>query len=353
MARSVFVYEFACAGGGGGPVPTSIRVEGRAMLAAILDDLRQLPDVTTVTILDRLAEPDFPGQPFHAPVSAEAAVFRELASACDATLVIAPESDGILLARCQWVEEAGGRLLGPTPEAVRLTTDKLELGQFLTARGIPTPPCRSYVPGPEVPDQPFPAVWKPRDGAGSQATFLVRTPGELERCARQAREEDFLGEAILQPYWPGAAASVAFLVGPRQQLALLPGEQQLSRDGRLRYEGGTLPLPAALSGRTVRLARRAVAAVPGLTGYVGVDLVLGDQADGGRDAVIEINPRLTTSYVGLRRLARGNLMDALLRVWDGEVIPPPEWHPGPVHFLPDGRLSEPGTGQDASAERLG
>ena len=32
------------------------------------------------------------------------------------------------------------------------------------------------------------------------------------------------------------------------------------------------------------------------------------------DRVIEINPRLTTSYVGLRALARFNLAEALLAV---------------------------------------
>jgi len=36
-------------------------------------------------------------------------------------------------------------------------------------------------------------------------------------------------------------------------------------------------------------------AIPGLWGYVGIDLV--DTADGPQ--VIEINPRLTTSYCGL------------------------------------------------------
>ena len=44
-------------------------------------------------------------------------------------------------------------------------------------------------------------------------------------------------------------------------------------------------MPPALAERAVRLAEHAVAAVPGLFGYVGVDLVLGDQAD----FVIEID----------------------------------------------------------------
>ena len=38
-------------------------------------------------------------------------------------------------------------------------------------------------------------------------------------------------------------------------------------------------------------------AIPGLWGYVGVDLMLAKEGP----VVLEINPRLTTSYCGLRR----------------------------------------------------
>ena len=54
-------------------------------------------------------------------------------------------------------------------------------------------------------------------------------------------------------------------------------------------------------------------------GYLGVDLVLGEAADGSDDVVIEINPRLTTSYVGLRALARENLAAAMLDVASGRT----------------------------------
>jgi predicted ATP-grasp superfamily ATP-dependent carboligase len=115
-------------------------------------------------------------------------------------------------------------------------------------------------------------------------------------------------------------------------------EQRLSADGRFHYRGGTLPLPPDLGARAQRLAVQAVQAVPGLHGYVGVDLVLSGAADGRDDEVIEINPRLTTSYVGLRRLARFNLAEAMLRVAAGDSVPPLTWLPGPVRFSADGRI---------------
>jgi predicted ATP-grasp superfamily ATP-dependent carboligase len=45
-----------------------------------------------------------------------------------------------------------------------------------------------------------------------------------------------------------------------------------------------------------QLAKRIAAAIPSLNGYVGVDVIV-DNAD---VYVVEINPRITTSYIGLR-----------------------------------------------------
>src|SRR5262249_45038295 len=95
------------------------------------------------------------------------------------------------------------------------------------------------------------------------------------------------------------------------------------------YRGGRLPLLPEFARRAEAIARQALAGIPGLCGYIGVDLVLGDD---GRDWAIEINPRLTTSYLGLRVLAKTNLAAAILHIAAGEAAPPLEWCDGPVEF---------------------
>jgi predicted ATP-grasp superfamily ATP-dependent carboligase len=320
--RDVFVYEYLSATGIG--AGTSLEIEGRAMLAAVLADLGRVPGVQPVTLRAG------------ACTGEEAVVFRERARACAFSLLIAPEQDGLLWRRCRWVEEAGGRLLGPDSDAVALTGDKVALARHLEAAGVPTPVC---VPT-TCTDVPFPVVCKPRDGVGSQATFLVRDRRELAACLSRARDEGWQGELVLQPFVPGSPVSVAFLLGPGQEVALAPAAQHLSADGRFHYLGGRVPLPAAAAARAVRLARQAVRAVPGLHGYVGVDLVLGGDEDGWDDRVIEINPRLTTSYVGLRALAVGNLMELLLRVVSGELVAEVTWRAGAVSFAPDGTVTK-------------
>lgn len=182
----------------------------------------------------------------------------------------------------------------------------------------------------------FPAVLKPRDGAGSQATFRIDAAAMLSSCVAQARAEGFDGELVLQSYVSGRAASVAFLVGGPAPLALLPATQELSDDGRFHYRGGVIPLRGSDAVRVLDLGRRAVVSVPGLMGYVGVDLVLG--ATAAQDVVIEINPRLTTSYVGLRALATFNLAAALLEVAAGRTPREVGWREGTARFAPAGTV---------------
>ena len=298
------------------------------MLSAVLHDFQRSGEIHTITLIH---------ESFDKPLLGEGEVerignaadeekrFRHIAAAADATLVIAPETANCLAERARWVEEAGGRLLGPSSTAISVATDKLRCGLWWQSQKVPTPRARLL----SEPGRSYPAVLKPRDGSGSQATFLVADETALPMCLERAMgETEGQGhhEFMLQDYVAGQAASVAFLCGPRDTIALPPASQHISGDGRFHYLGGALPLPAVLSARAVSLATLALAEIHGLRGYVGVDLVLGDADDGGADFAIEINPRLTTSYLGLQMLCRDNLALTMLRVALGNDSGGLMWH---------------------------
>ncbi len=310
----IFVYEYTCAQADASRTG-SLAAEGRAMLSAVLDDFRRIPGVEAVTLSggDRRA------------------AFAELASRADYTLLIAPEFEGILAERCRWVEEAGGRLLGPARATVELTGDKLRLAEHLRAAGVATPACCPL----SASTIPLPAICKPRHGAGSQATFLIRAGDDLPACVARAAAEGWRGELLVQPYVTGVPVSVAFLIGRKACWPLVPARQHLSNDGRFRYRGGQVPLPGDLGRRAVELARRALEQIPGLFGFVGVDLVVGEV-----DQVIEINPRLTTSYVGLRPSRNQPRGGDAPRGGGGRNAAP--LRAGEVWFTAEGRLERPG-----------
>jgi len=336
----ILVYEYLCSGALAHPAAAlaSLRREGLAMFRAIALDLALCPGVQLLAPLDpALLEKTrpWPGNLtlFRARgPSEDEALFKHLAGQADAALVIAPEFDDLLWQRCSWLEKESVPSLGASSEAVRLTGDKWRLGQHWQQEGIQTPACLSFdaLAG-EM--HPFPFVLKPRHGAGSQATFLLRDKADLQRSLDQAHSEGAGGDFLLQPFVPGRPASAAFLLGPNGCLSLPAAWQDLSTDGRFHYLGGAVPLPVALNCRATTLARRSIQRIPGLRGYVGVDLILGAADDGSEDYAIEINPRLTTSYVGLRTLARFNLAEALLGVLGWTTpLPNKRWGPGPVTF---------------------
>lgn len=325
----VFIHEFLCAGGLGPGAPESLRREGRAMLRAVAEDFACVPGIEVATLLadDEAAVPGCVCARVGAGDGERR--WRDLVAAADATLLIAPESGGVLETLSRAVLAAGGLLLGSAPEAVRLTGDKLATARHWQARGIPTPwtvPCLDAGP------PRYPALVKPRRGAGSQATFLVRGAADWPTVRAALRAEAPAEEILAQDYVSGKAVSVALLLGPAGCVPLAPATQRLSDDGRFRYLGGEVPLPPALAERATRLALSAVEGITGLRGYVGVDLVLG-----AVDMPIEINPRLTTSYVGLRRLCRDNLAALWLRLHHGAAIVDTAWRVGGVIFGADGR----------------
>ncbi len=321
----VFVYEYLTALGLGrepGDTMHSMYREGKAMRDAVAADAKRLG--MWVEQVENVAD--------------ERAEFFEPNSLPTLSIVIAPETDGILEERARWVETlafARWKSLGCSAEAIHLTTDKLALAEHWDEHGVPTPD--TWLLGREDVTGLLPQVWKPRDGCGSTATTIVSSEPDAQRARAELAAEDFHGELIAQPFIPGRAASVAFLVGPAQTVPLLPTFQHISGDGRFRYEGGLLPVRPDFAERAVKLARKAIDCVPGLLGYVGVDLILGEAADASQDFAIEINPRMTTSYVGLRELADFNIAEAMLILADGGTISP-KWKRGKVRFYPDGRV---------------
>jgi predicted ATP-grasp superfamily ATP-dependent carboligase len=94
----------------------------------------------------------------------------------------------------------------------------------------------------------------------------------------------------------------------------------------------------SLAERAVDLATSAVrAGLPQAGGYLGVDLVLGRHPRGADDFVIEVNPRITTSYVGLRAAYDTNLAAAILRVADDRE-PDLRLAAGKIQFGSDGAV---------------
>jgi predicted ATP-grasp superfamily ATP-dependent carboligase len=181
----------------------------------------------------------------------------------------------------------------------------------------------------------FPLVVKPNDGAGSQSTWLIADQAEFDRLRPTLEADPLLATAIWQPYIKGRAVSIGVLISPDGDHIEVfpPAEQTLSDDGRFHYLGGVIPARDVDRTAVQNAARAACRAIDGLRGYVGVDLVIPSAAP-TRPLVVEINPRLTTSYVGYRRMTDANLAERMLSPVDPAPI---VWRAGPVAFNVHGK----------------
>jgi len=326
--EKVLVYEcisgggLAGSGGGDAPPDAGLLAQGVAMRDALAADLLRLDDVAVTCVASR-----------QAPLSAALAGVRRIdadarpapaadflareALLHDRVWVIAPESDDLLATLA--VAVGPERWVGCTPPAIRLAASKTATCRRLAAAGIAVPAAWS-------PGEPEPAggthwIVKPDDGAGSvdahlHADFAQARDDLLARLARGVA-------STLEEWIDGTPLSLSLLCRDgRAELLSINRQRIVARAGApVVYEGVDIrstPVDGPLGRLLAGVAQRIAAAVPGLAGYVGVDLVWrGPAAPGAPDdrrgpIVIEINPRVTCAYVGLSAALGRNLAGEIL-----------------------------------------
>jgi predicted ATP-grasp superfamily ATP-dependent carboligase len=290
------------------------------MLDAVVTDLAEIPGINLrVPRDDRLdlgrlrrtgMEP--------VPVSARHGyqpVWQELLASCDAAWPIAPETGGILERLCRQVTEAGKGLLNSGPNTVRLATQKQATLEHLGRLGIPVVP--SYRWGETPAHLPFPRVIKPDDGAGCEGLRLFRSPAQWPEAAPST--------TIVQPYLEGEPLSLSALFCNGECRLLSCNRQRLTETGDgLKLAGCRVNSIADPDGRWQSLADAVARALPGLWGYAGIDLIA--TAEGPH--ILEINPRLTTSYAGLRQAIGVNPAAMVLQLLENGQLPAAIGQPG-------------------------
>lgn len=290
----IFVCEYVTGGGmTGSPLPESLAREGDMMVRALTRDLLALPGVEVVLSRDsRLGPLDM--STIMAMPSANDDVWR-LWDRCireaDAVWPIAPEMGGILERLSALVLERGRILLGSRPGAVRVAGSKRAAAIYLRRHGVPVVTTRPMDGAP--PRSAAGWVVKSDDGAGCMDTRLFHDPHELKAwCATREPGSPY----VVQPYVPGIPASLSLLCHEGTARILACNRQWVEvTDGAFRYRGSAVNAVWDRDGALCGIGRAVAVALPGLWGYVGVDVVLTETGP----VVLEINPRLTTSYVGL------------------------------------------------------
>lgn len=126
---------------------------------------------------------------------------------------------------------------------------------------------------------------------------------------------------IVQEYIEGEDVSVSLISDGKKAVPISLNKQfvELTGDDGT-YVGGKLPYENKYKDEAFEIATKAVEAIDGLKGFVGVDLLINaDEKDIYSVYFLEINSRFTTPYVGLTEIANFNIGKTIIELIDGET----------------------------------
>jgi tyramine---L-glutamate ligase len=311
----IFVFEYVTGGGMvSESVPSPLVYEGDMMLGALIKDLSELPGVELTTLRDaRLDQPDWFAEVLYVHGEEEfQRGWRSLLEEADAVWPVAPETDARLEHFSREVVAAGKLLLNSRPDAVRLAASKLRTAQCLAEQGLPVVPTYPLSDYPATSARCW--VVKPDDGVGCVGARICRSPDEV---AVMAETPAAARAYVIQPFVEGVPASLSLLCrdGAARLLSCNLQRVVVAND-EFHLLGCIVNGIVGHHARYQRMADEIAAAVSGLWGLVGVDFIASEQGP----QVLEINPRLTASYAGLRASLGENPAELVLDLIRGHPL---------------------------------
>jgi predicted ATP-grasp superfamily ATP-dependent carboligase len=321
---NLLIYEYVSGGGFAGRlIPSSILSEGFGMLRTLISDFKAAGHFVATVLDSRLAMLNPPIEadcivPVSSLTEVEAAIQKTSESA-DAAHIIAPESNQVLQSLVASVERAGVLSLNCRASAIGRVSDKSSLHEHVRKMGLPTPATMIVSALQDVAEikqtisdrLEFPLIFKPVDGVGCGGLSVVRNGNQVASAVAKVTRESSSKYFVAQELIHGIAVSVSLISTGSEALPISLNKQHVSLmtpEAISTYNGGLVPFKSPLRCEAFVMAEAIVRSFRDLRGYIGVDLVLTEK----EPVVIEVNPRLTTSYIGTRKVVGFNPAQAII-----------------------------------------
>ena len=295
-------------------LPESLAREGGLMLKALIDELTVLPAVKLTVLLDKRCNGlDLPQTIEIIWVSAEHSVYDLLPALIDTSdLVwpIAPEMESQLLNISKLVEDKSKRLLNSSSESIAICSDKLATVQVLQKNSLlPVIDAQQL----DEFSQQSVGQWviKPKDGAGCLDCFFVSGKTEFNEIIKQIKDQS---NYLIQPYIKGESLSLSCLFKNGVAWLLCCNKQLISiKQGKFELNACQVNIANKKRAPYQHLINQVAETMPGLWGYVGIDII---QPEHDQALIVEINPRLTTSYAGIHQALGINVAETVIKMID-------------------------------------
>jgi tyramine---L-glutamate ligase len=313
----ILVFEYITGGGLAGQVlPASLAAEGGMMLQALIAELKCLDDIQLCVPLDaRCKKPALLSEHEIVTLSPDAdidSVLADLLNEVELFWPIAPESNGILQGLAELAAEANVEVLLSNPATLAICADKYAAYHALIKSTVPVVEARLLSDG--VAGLGENIVVKIADGVGCMDSFVLcaeRLPAAVAELSEPQRY-------VLQAYISGQAASLSCLFKHGQAWLICYNHQQIALEqGQFSLQGCLVNVQTDKLDFYRNLIKEIAKVLPDLWGYVGIDII--EHAEQG-PLLLEINPRLTSSYVGIQRATGINVAEQVLRLRHAEPV---------------------------------
>lgn len=340
----LLVYEHISGGGfADEPIQCGVLCEGFAMLRTMISDFKAAGHYVTTTLDSRLARLNPPlGADCIVPIFSSRevqAAIRNVSASADAVYVIAPETEGVLQSLVESVEQTGIASLNCPGSTIGKVVDKTVLYKSLKRLGVPAPETIMFSVADGVPEIKrtihgrlrFPLVFKPSNNVGCCGLSVARNENQVADAVGKIKRESSSKRFVAQEFINGIAASVSLISTGKEALSISLNHQAVTigaPDLISSYNGGLVPFDNTLQPIAFAVAEKIVKSFRDLKGYVGVDMVLTQE----EAVAIEVNPRLTTSYIGIRHVVDFNVPEAIVNAALKRELPKPIQSCGYAYF---------------------
>lgn len=220
-----------------------------------------------------------------------------IAPACDMGLVIAPDH---LLSRYTKILEENTHNLGCGFMTAALCANKMQVEKVLRLHAVPVPA--------EAPAGR--RVIKPVKGCGTQGVRLSDGPAAKDEFSQEYIEGEHYSVSLVASRVIGDAC-LYYSGKPPLTLAVNRQYIDIDTEGRFSYLGGETPVHPERKAEIIKIAMKTVE-VLGCQGYCGIDVVVADKV-----YVVDVNPRITTSLVGIAACMEEEIADILVEASKG------------------------------------
>ncbi len=296
--KKIFVCEFITAGGlNHTELHSSLVNEGLLMRDALLRDLESLPYELFITQDARLnSSLDLANVEYIQANQDVWLKWEELIKQVDAVWIIAPETNGYLQKLTQLALKHQKMIIGCGLTTIDICRSKLSSYYFFKQHKLNT--IETFL-SPRW-DKTFSKKWvvKPDDGAGCEDTIIF---DDVDVLMEWVVSESKALTHVIQPYIEGSPASISCIMHNGHAMVLSCNTLLMSINNNvLGYQGFLVNGMRSQWELFTILANKVAKLFPDASGYVGIDVMV-CQSDRGQPEVkvLEVNPRLTTTYVAL------------------------------------------------------